>query len=147
MWKWPKLKILEIQKTNFKTRLEVSLKKIKIKTKIESYFWNRELDNINSNPIMALCWHSHVCPNFDLFDSCHSEKDFSDLHNHNHSLSLILVLDGSLEIVLSRRAKHALRELMKCDPHFNFNLWCSHPSFLISYNKWSILSNKCFLVT
>ncbi len=125
MWKWPKLRILEIQKTNFKTRLEAPLKKKKIKTEIESYFWNQELDNINCNPIVALCWRCHVCPNFDLCDSCHSEKDFYDLHNHNHSMFAISVLDGSLEIVLSRKAKHALRESMKCDRHFNFNLWCS----------------------
>lgn len=102
-----------------------SIKKIKIKTKIESYFWNQKLDNIIATP----SWHYvdvvMYVQIFDLCDSCHSEKDFYDFHNHNHSMSAILVLDGSLKIVLSRRAKHVLRESMKFDPHFNFNLWCS----------------------
>jgi hypothetical protein len=37
-------------------------------------------------------------------------------------MSVISVLDGFLEIVPGSKAERAFKELMKRDPHFNFNL-------------------------
>ncbi len=79
-------------------------------------------DSCGCDPIMTQCWHCDVCLNFDFCDACHNERDINDLHNHDHSMSAIWVPDGFFEIVPCRGGEHALKELMKRDPHFNFNL-------------------------
>jgi hypothetical protein len=43
-------------------------------------------------------------------------------------MSAISVPDGFWRIVPGRGGEHALKELLKRDPHFNLNLWCSRQS-------------------
>jgi hypothetical protein len=43
-------------------------------------------------------------------------------------MSAISVPDGFFKIVHGRGGEQALKELMKRDPNFNFNLWCSQQS-------------------
>ncbi len=82
-----------------------------------------ECDGCGCVPIMTQCWHCDVCQDFDFCDACHNGKDIHDLHDH--SMSTISIPNGFLEIVPSRGGERALNELMKRDPHFKFNLWCS----------------------
>ncbi len=82
-------------------------------------------DGCGCIPIMTQRWHCDVCQNFDFCDVCHNGRDLHDLHNHEHSMSAISVADGFFKIVPDRGGEHALEELMKRDPHFNFNFWCS----------------------
>jgi E3 ubiquitin-protein ligase UBR4 len=85
-------------------------------------------DGCGYDPIMTQRWHCDLCLDFDFCDACHNERDLHDLHNHEHSMSAISVPDGFLEIVPGRGGEHALKKLMKHDPHLNFNLWCLRQS-------------------
>jgi hypothetical protein len=81
-------------------------------------------DGCGCVPITTQRWHCDVCLGlwFDFCDACHNEREPHDLHNHDHSMSAISVLDGFFKIVPYRGGEHDLKELMKRDPHFNFNL-------------------------
>jgi len=82
-------------------------------------------DGCGCDPIMTQHWHCDVCQDFDFCDACYNGRDIHDLHDHDHSMSAISAPHGFLEIVPGRGFERALNELMKRDPHFNFNLWCS----------------------
>jgi hypothetical protein len=82
-------------------------------------------DGCGCVPIMTQCWHCDVCQDFEFCDACHNGRDIHDLHDHGHSMSDISIPNGFLEIVPSHGGERALNELMKRDPHFKFNLWCS----------------------
>ncbi len=92
-----------------------------------------ECDGCSCDPIMTQRWHCDVVLDFDFCDACHNGRDFHDLHNHDHSMFAISVPDGFFKIVPDTGGEHALKELMKRDPHFNFNLWCSQQVTNISY--------------
>ncbi len=85
-------------------------------------------DGCGCVPIKTQRWHCDVCLDFDFCDACHNERDLHDLHDHDHSMSAISVPDGFWRIVPGRGGEHALKELLKRDPHFNLNLWCSRQS-------------------
>ncbi|CAK9210705.1 unnamed protein product [Sphagnum troendelagicum] len=82
-----------------------------------------ECDGCGCVPIMTQCWHCDVCQDFDFCDAYHNGRDIHDLHDH--SMSAISIPNGFLEIVPGHGGERALNKLMKRDPQFKFNLWCS----------------------
>jgi hypothetical protein len=68
-------------------------------------------DGCGCDPIMTQRWHCDVCQDFDFCDDCYNGR-----YIHDHSMSAISAPHGF---------ERALNELMKRDPHFNFNLWRS----------------------
>jgi hypothetical protein len=85
-------------------------------------------DGCGCKPIKTQRWQCDVCQDFDFCDACHNGKVLHDRHNHDHSMSAISLLDGCLKKRPGKGFQRASQELMKSDPHFNLNLWCSQQS-------------------